>query len=81
MATKLYKDGEMAWVPAELVDMHVKSGWEFSNNEYELEKMKSSLETATLDELKEYAQKYKINYWHLMGEDKLREKLANVNED
>ena len=80
MATKLYKGDQSVFVPFELLQMHLDSGWKFKK-EMTVEEKRKVLEEKTLDELREEAQKAKINYWHLSGEDTLREKLLDVYKD
>ena len=80
MATKLYKGDQSVFVLFELLQMHLDSGWKFKK-ELTIEEKEKVLAEKTLDELREEAQEVKINYWHLLGEDKLREKILDVYKD
>lgn len=80
MATKLYKGEESVFVPFEFLQIQLDAGWKFEK-ELTIEEKEKELEEKTLEELREEAQEVKINYWHLLGEEKLREKILDVYKD
>lgn len=80
MATWMYKGDDSSLVPFEFLQLHLDTGWKFEK-ELTVEEKEKILEEKTLEELREEAQEVKINYWHLLGEEKLREKILDVYKD
>ena len=71
MSVQLFKEEEVIYVDPLTLKRHLNAGWSFTKESKE----------ETLDDLRERAKKAKIRSWHLLGEDKLKELLANEHEN
>lgn len=85
MATVLYKDGETVLVSYDTLQNHLDAGWKLTKKKEGAEIEKKVEETKANEDvykaLRAKAKEAGIKSWHLYGPEKLKELLANVNED